>query len=356
MYKAILLFALSLFHLSTYCQTNPPTKYNCEELFGKIEGITTLCIDQDSTNLSILVTGGTQPYQYKWSDGSTNQDAVVSISATVYPSVTVTDSQGCKMRKSVQLKRITSVKLKIMPESPSLCPDSDITLNSFYKSDSYEWINLNDPDKVLGRNREFNAKQPGNYQLRTSLTKNGATCNSIAQTKVYDFTNGDEIEEYLLQNHFYAIDITLDNQPNNANTLNNFIPFKFSGIHEKELNFIDFLTTQTTIDSTLVQLRTVKDEKNKKSILTTNKNLCNNEIIEYDKLFDNSRIAVWFHQLESENSKLYLKAKKFLTRYIPINKNHENHLRKLESEIFHPKNNTTTEEQLRVICSNLLMY
>lgn len=53
----------------------------------------TSCTDDASGGLNLTVTGGTSPYTYKWSNGSTSEDPE-NLASGLY-TVTVTDSKGC---------------------------------------------------------------------------------------------------------------------------------------------------------------------------------------------------------------------------------------------------------------------
>jgi len=77
------------------------------------------CTVSNSGAISLLVTGGTPPYVYKWSDGATS-DAINKVDAGNY-SVTVTDSKGCSTTELYIVKRQLPVSIKIITSTGFDC-------------------------------------------------------------------------------------------------------------------------------------------------------------------------------------------------------------------------------------------
>lgn len=354
---------MAFFSNQSNCQSNTAEKNKCENFTASITGSTILCVDQDTTLLTAEIIGGSAPYSYQWKNRTNAKSAYVSITDGVYPSVTITDGSNCKARKSVQLKRIVNQKFKITPRTPSICPRGSVTLKSFLKLDYYEWINVEFPSVVISTDREYLATSPGIYRLNASITKNGTTCQFTVETKVYDLSNPKEIEEYLLENHFYSYEIEVDSKRSNPvidrdtipSYLDSFKPFKFAGPYTSEFQYINTHTVLSKLSGTLDSLKTVKGVKDKNLLLTDNNCLCDSgRLSNFNSIFKKSRIAVWFHQLESDKNKLYVKAKQYFKRHIPIDEDEKEYFLSLNNEILNPINNKTTEEHLRIICSNLL--
>ncbi len=225
----------------SYCQQTSIKEDSCNDFSIELKGGTTLCFEQDTTLLLVKIEGGSPQFKYQWKNGSTLKETKVNITNNVYPSVTVTDALGCKLSKRVQLKRITSDGIRILPTTPTICPNNGfVVLKSWHKSNSYQWINLDSPQKVIGIERELKVIKPGRYRLNTTLIKNETTCLSSTETKVFDLSDRNQIEEYLILNGFYALNISHDQGndnksvksiTNSSSHLKKFIPFRFLGIH-----------------------------------------------------------------------------------------------------------------------------
>ena len=76
------------------------------------------CTDPNSGSIDLQVVGGTAPFTFLWSNGSTTED-LQSIGANNY-TVTVTDSRGCEEQKTVVVTRQTSLVLNL---NTSIIPD-----------------------------------------------------------------------------------------------------------------------------------------------------------------------------------------------------------------------------------------
>ncbi|PQB08847.1 hypothetical protein BST83_00295 [Polaribacter filamentus] len=76
------------------------------------------CTDPNSGSIDLQVVGGTAPFIFLWSNGSTTED-LQNIGANNY-TVTVTDSRGCEEQKTVVVTRQTSLVLSL---NTSIIPD-----------------------------------------------------------------------------------------------------------------------------------------------------------------------------------------------------------------------------------------
>ncbi|MCO5269853.1 MAG: gliding motility-associated C-terminal domain-containing protein [Brumimicrobium sp.] len=94
-------------------------------------------------SVDISVTGGTSPYTYSWSDGSTNED-LSGVSAGGY-NVTVTDANGCTNNASATVGSITGLSItKIIKGDPTCNGDCDgsieIVVAGGVPPYSYSWV------------------------------------------------------------------------------------------------------------------------------------------------------------------------------------------------------------------------
>jgi gliding motility-associated-like protein len=70
-----------------------------------------LCFNGNSGSATVTsLTGGTGPYQYLWSPGGFTTSSAIGLTAGLY-SVTVTDSKGCVLAKTVNITQPTSVTI-----------------------------------------------------------------------------------------------------------------------------------------------------------------------------------------------------------------------------------------------------
>jgi hypothetical protein len=68
-----------------------------------------LQLTTDNTIILSAITGGTPPYQYQWSDGS-SLDSIANAVDVEY-TLTVTDSLGCSIEKSIEIAPLSQVNL-----------------------------------------------------------------------------------------------------------------------------------------------------------------------------------------------------------------------------------------------------
>jgi hypothetical protein len=102
------------------------------------------CFGESNGRISLSPTGGTAPYQYTWSNGSStavNQN----LRAGTY-SVTVTDANGCTVNRSIGVSEPTNIGLNLsITASPTCYGGSDGVLQSNVEGGSpaysYAWSN-----------------------------------------------------------------------------------------------------------------------------------------------------------------------------------------------------------------------
>jgi gliding motility-associated-like protein len=89
----------------------------------------TICIGQNST-LNSNPNGGTAPYTFFWTNGSTTQNTVVNPSTTTSYTVQVTDAHGCTATGSVTVTVNPPLTGSATATPPTICMGSSSTLNA----------------------------------------------------------------------------------------------------------------------------------------------------------------------------------------------------------------------------------
>jgi gliding motility-associated-like protein len=143
-------------------------------------GNQTICIGQ-STTVNAVVTGGTPPYTYSWSNGlpPVASNTITPTQTTVY-SVTATDANGCMSAAQTTLVKVNNAPITGFTATGATCPP--ITIDFTNTTDSavtYYW-NFGDP--VSGANDTSTLISPshlyssgGNYTV-TLIATNAYGC------------------------------------------------------------------------------------------------------------------------------------------------------------------------------------
>ena len=101
------------------------------------------CCTSRSGSVDLMVSGGTAPYSYLWSNGATTQD-LSNVAAGTY-TVTITDALGCTAMASATITQPAALALRTMLTSPSCCNAStggiDLTVSGGTAPYSYRWSN-----------------------------------------------------------------------------------------------------------------------------------------------------------------------------------------------------------------------
>ncbi|GAA4837488.1 hypothetical protein GCM10023331_23350 [Algivirga pacifica] len=81
------------------------------------------CTNDSDGSITLVVTGGTVPYTYLWSNGATTKN-LTGLSTGVY-SVTVTDSNACTASKTIKIETGSELKLKLTKKDILCYGDKD---------------------------------------------------------------------------------------------------------------------------------------------------------------------------------------------------------------------------------------
>lgn len=108
-------------------------------LSSVITGSNVLCHGTSTGSTQIVVSGGTPPYQYLWSNGSQNSVATNLQSANYH--VTVTDIQNCILNNSISISEPNDIQLASII-TPNICLNNNgaITVNVQGGTPPYQYI------------------------------------------------------------------------------------------------------------------------------------------------------------------------------------------------------------------------
>ena len=93
------------------------------EITGIITNATD-CIEPNSGSIDLQVSGGTAPYTFLWSNGSTGED-LTNVPANNYL-VTVTDSNGCISEKEFEITRQDDLQIILDTELFAICDTREV--------------------------------------------------------------------------------------------------------------------------------------------------------------------------------------------------------------------------------------
>lgn len=109
---------------ANHCTTTGTTTIASPAALSIIEVISPpSCVPGNDGSIDITVLGGTAPFTYAWSTGSTNED-LSSLNVGTY-SVTVTDLNNCTISKTFNVINPLAPTLSAIVEAPSCSPGND---------------------------------------------------------------------------------------------------------------------------------------------------------------------------------------------------------------------------------------
>ena len=99
-----------------------------------------VCHEDNSYAIDLNVSGGTAPYTYRWSNGTTDEDIQVAASGTF--TVIVTDANGCTISKEILVQSqaaAVSCTIERLDTMPSCGTTGNTLSTSVVDADSYRW-------------------------------------------------------------------------------------------------------------------------------------------------------------------------------------------------------------------------
>ena len=159
------------------------------------------CNEDGSNTIDLTVSGGTAPYTYQWSNGTSTED-LAGISSGTY-TVIITDARGCTVSKDVVIETGSAplaCGIQELTTSPLCGSLNNILSSTVADADSYQWtVNSTDNSWVItsanSASIQFSAGTANTSATFTlTMTKDGCskTCNYTVTTCTTDDNSGEE--------------------------------------------------------------------------------------------------------------------------------------------------------------------
>lgn len=139
-----------------------------------------LCFDYSNGSLNALATGGTPPYSFEWSHGSTG-NGVENLSAGAY-SALVTDNHGCIEESTVEINNPAPIQTNL-PEFVALCQGQSVTLDPQNPDCMHWWESSNGFESFQ---QVVTLWEAGEYYLLVT-NENGCFVNDTVTVNQYDY-------------------------------------------------------------------------------------------------------------------------------------------------------------------------
>jgi len=137
------------------------------------------CSGNDDGNASVIVTTGTAPYTYLWSNGA-ETPTITNLAAGTY-TLTVTDADDCTDVFFVEINEYPPLFVEITPQDTVLCEGGELTLSLSNLYDSYLW-------STGSTESEITVNETGIYAVQVTDI-NG--CSGFAESSVLIFNGAD---------------------------------------------------------------------------------------------------------------------------------------------------------------------
>ncbi len=167
--------------------TNSTNLIEPPELFTGMPGFAEICFGASDGEIDLTPTGGTPPYTYQWSNGTTTED-LTGLATGTYE-VTLTDANGCKVTNSLMFDEVADLTPTITILSDAGCTGSEGSATAIvngaiysYFSIEFYWSNGYTSDSYNGGTSTVTGLAPGNYSLTVSqfdYTGTGDVCQAV---------------------------------------------------------------------------------------------------------------------------------------------------------------------------------
>lgn len=164
--------------------------------FGNV--VHPLCYDYSNGSLEAQVDGGTPPYVFLWTNGST-ENALSKIKAGVY-AVFVADSHQCSTQTSLELHNPPPILIDL-PASIALCQGQTIVLDAQNQGNMHWWRSSNGFESFQ---QVVSLEQAGEYYLQVTNPKGCFARDTVVVSK-YDY----QVNSTLLVPHIAKVGDTL---------------------------------------------------------------------------------------------------------------------------------------------------
>lgn len=132
--------------------------------------------------VSLTVSGGTAPYSYNWSNGSTTKD-LTNLCGGNY-TVTITDTVGCMVQQSYSLSLVYNVSVQVLQQvSCNGGSDGKLAAHTFagIPPYQYQWYNANTGQAIIQTDSIASGLAAGSYYVKTfDANGNPATSTTIS--------------------------------------------------------------------------------------------------------------------------------------------------------------------------------
>ncbi len=143
------------------------------------------CNGSNNGTIDIALTGGTFPYTFNWSNGSTNED-LINLGPDTY-SVTVTDNKGCHVNTSTQIIEPVLMTISSIITNPTCIYGSDgaidLTVNGGTAPYFYTWSNS-------ATTQDINGIEAGGYQV---IVRDANSCNLKISPALFSVNQPDSL-------------------------------------------------------------------------------------------------------------------------------------------------------------------
>ena len=146
------------------------------EVFTVKAEITDICL-QGTGKISLEVSGGSQPFTYRWSNDRSTLPSISGKNSGTY-SVTITDNNGCSVVKEYEIK-VRKLDVSLIVSKPKLCrvedgTDMEVVVQNGKEPYTYLW-NSGETAKLIQNKKE------GIYQV---LVKDNEGCDGASSFEV----------------------------------------------------------------------------------------------------------------------------------------------------------------------------